>query len=381
LAVLFSACAPHSSDYVRRPASADGGASTDDGGALRDGGWNTDGACADVTATATLTKKPVDIIFVIDNSGSMSDEIKAVESNINTNFAQIIGQSGLDYRVIMLSQHGTSLWEQICVQPPLSGNPTCSPPPLKPVNSSTFFHYSQYIDSHDSLARILSTYNQADPSGAGPSGWSGWLRADALKIFIEITDDESDMTSAAFETALFAKSPNMFGDAMNRNYVFHSIVGLKEDSPATMAWKPTDPIQNTICSKGGGAVAPGVQYQQLSQLTGGLRFPICEHDSFDAVFKAVATGVVAGAQVACSFEVPKAPMNQTVDLKTVVVRYTPATGTPQSFTQVASDAQCQPGAFYIANQQIVLCPATCSAVKADDKAKVDLLFDCQGVIP
>ena len=67
---------------------------------------NRDAACASVKAEATLGKKPVDIIFVIDNSGSMSDEIPAVQNNINKNFADIIGKSSLDYRVIMVTRHG-----------------------------------------------------------------------------------------------------------------------------------------------------------------------------------------------------------------------------------------------------------------------------------
>ena len=48
----------------------------------------------------------------------------------------------------------------------------------------------------------------------------------------------------------------------------------------------------TKCTKGGGAVNIGLEYQRLSVRTGGLRFPICEYQSFDAVFKNVAEGVV-----------------------------------------------------------------------------------------
>ena len=49
-----------------------------------------DEACGLERYTASLEEKPVDIIVVIDNSGSMTAEIQGVEKNINDNFAQII---------------------------------------------------------------------------------------------------------------------------------------------------------------------------------------------------------------------------------------------------------------------------------------------------
>src|SRR5687767_7688950 len=51
----------------------------------------TDASCGLQTSTATIKEaRPVDVIFVIDNSGSMSGEIVGVESNINDNFARIL---------------------------------------------------------------------------------------------------------------------------------------------------------------------------------------------------------------------------------------------------------------------------------------------------
>src|SRR5690606_29760723 len=60
--------------------------------------------CAAVTGQATLRKRPMDIIISIDNSGSMAGEIEAVQQRISDDFAQIIEQSGIDYRVIMVSR-------------------------------------------------------------------------------------------------------------------------------------------------------------------------------------------------------------------------------------------------------------------------------------
>ncbi|MGB1012996.1 MAG: vWA domain-containing protein [Nannocystaceae bacterium] len=59
--------------------------------------------CGMQSYEANIMVKPVDIIFVIDNSESMGEEIKGVQDNINQNFAAIFEESGLDYRVIIVT--------------------------------------------------------------------------------------------------------------------------------------------------------------------------------------------------------------------------------------------------------------------------------------
>ena len=345
---------------------------------------NRDAACASVKAEATLEKGPVDIIFVIDNSGSMTDEIQAVQRNISKNFADIIGKSGLDYRVIMVTSHGDAATRQsVCVSAPLSGVASCTPAPPRPINTARFFHYSIEVESTDSFTRLLNSYNgtEKDQFGLAPMGWSQWLRADAFKVFIEITDDNSDTTETNFESNLLAKTPKYFGTAGKRNYVWHTIGGLKENSPPSKAWGPADPIQTQKCSNGGGAVNASPVYQRLSVATGGLRFPICEHSSFDAVFTNVAMGVIAGAKVACDFPLPMAPPPEKLDPDSVILEYTPmGTGTVQTFRQVKGAAECAADAFYVAGDRIYICPMACGLIQGDTKAKVDVSFDCLNVI-
>ena len=321
----LAACNGAQPRYVGR-GRLDAGASDSDGGtpvsdaALR----NRDSACGVARADALLVKRPLDIIIVIDNSGSMVSKIQAVENNINQNFAQIIDKSGVDYRVIMLSRHGSAVGEvAICVKPPLSGNPTCDPPPPTPVNTSRFFQYSLRIQSNDALALILKTYNAPDPNGQSPSGWSGWLRPDALKAFILITDDNSSMPADAFLARLRTLQPPSFGDINSvGGTVVHSIIGLGQNTPATTAWPPTAAMVSATC--GNLAVNNGAVYQTLSRATGGLRFPICELASYDAVFQAVAQGVVD--RVSCTLAIPEAPPGQKIDYSSLVVVHTPGSG-------------------------------------------------------
>jgi cysteine-rich repeat protein len=330
--------------------------------------------CATQSAQATLKKKPVDVIFVIDNSGSMTVEIKAVESNINGSFASIMGNSGLDYRVIMISRHGNSNSQRICIKSPLSGT-TCSPIPTQPVNTANFFHYSVSISSTNSLSQILATYPKKDEFNLAPNGWKDWLRTEAFKIFVEITDDNaSSPTYTSFDTQLLALSNAQFGTAAARNYVFHSIVGVLEKNPATAAYEPTENLQATKCNT---AVNTGTAYQNLSKLTGGLRFPVCASTGYDAVFQKIATGIIDGSKIDCAFPIPT-PAGQVIDPTTIEVEYTPSNGGAlQTFGQVASLAQCVPGKIYVTGTTVNLCPATCTNVQADTKAKMNVLYGCK----
>src|SRR6185436_15807911 len=62
------------------------------------GDVNEGGACAQAESQATLVKEPIDVIVVLDNSGSMDEELDSVERNINLNFAEILDASDVDYR-------------------------------------------------------------------------------------------------------------------------------------------------------------------------------------------------------------------------------------------------------------------------------------------
>jgi hypothetical protein len=372
------------------------------GAGANDGGLDPDSACAAQSAAATLEKKPVDIIIVVDNSGSMTEEIEGVQNNITKNFAQILDQSGLDYRVILIGNHGSAAnGQSICIEAPLSGIPAggCSSPPAEAVdNPGKFYHYDDEINSVNAWCKLLTNFSLPDDSGAAgkvPNGWQTWLREDSFKAFIVLTDDHALCTyngvnfddndnaasgqtsAAAFDSALLALSPLHFGTAEARNYKFYSIVAMDYNTPMNAPWLPADPIVTAECPT---AYAPGTGYQALSILTDSLRFPLCDTTSYDVVFKAIADGVIAGSKVACDFPVPAPPMGQAVDLDTVQVQYTPTgMGAPTNLKKVADLASCAPDSFYldVATKQVYLCPDTCVVVQKDDKAKIDVLFACE----
>ncbi|MFS8064991.1 MAG: hypothetical protein ACMG6S_01340 [Byssovorax sp.] len=361
-----------------------------------DASLNPDSACATQSSSATLTKKPVDIIVLIDNSGSMTEEIVGVQKNINTNFATILEGSGLDYRVILVARHGkATVGQSICIEAPLSGIPAggCGAPPVKPVNNpSKFYHYSVEIGSLDSWCKIISTFNAPDEHMLAPNGWSEWLRPEAYKVFIEITDDHASCgpyldqntvaggtaAAAKFDTDLLALSPVHFADGAARNYRFYSIVAMAYNNPPTDPYEPTDPVLTTKCPT---ASNSGTGYQALSVLTDSLRFPLCDTTSYDVVFQAIAQGVIKGAKISCDFPIPEAPGGEKIDLASVVVQYTAGgVGNATNFVQVADAAACKPNGFYLSTDTIHLCTDTCAVVQGDEKAAINVLFACKGSI-
>ncbi|WP_437578683.1 hypothetical protein [Sorangium sp. So ce887] len=402
------------SDDTTGSGIGDGGGFQFDGG-TEDASLNEDTACVATSLQADYEQRPADIIFIIDNSESMTEEIDSVQRNINQNFASIIERSGIDYRVILLSRHGSSTAEQsVCIEAPL-GSGSCSPVPANPnTNPPHFYQYNLDVSSLDSLCLAIDTVKGAiPPRGEATSpGWSQWLRMDSLKVFVEITDDgvdcstkslgasatqtdDGDITlhdldddlpenenvaggtrsAEAFDAALTALAPEYFGSTSARNYMFYSFVGIVENTPPTAPWPPDVPATWKQCRPG--SVDPGTTYQSLSVMTGGLRYPINQYDTYDAVFQAIADSVISGAKLSCEIEVPEAPGGHSIDLATVQIEFTPSNGgQKQTFAQVKSPEECKPMSFYIDEGLIRLCPETCTIAVQDNTASMNLLYGC-----
>jgi hypothetical protein len=375
-------------------ASGTGGAipTSGTGGAIPTSGTGgTSDVCAPQSATGRLVKEPVDIIVVLDNSGSMVDEMAAAETNIQNNFWSILDQNSVDFRMILISRHRQDAREvdeeastSICIQQPLSGLAMCPSP--TPVFSERFYQFGMKVESTDSFDRILEWYNSPDEEndGLAENGWSEWLRADAKKVFVEMTDDNEDMPATTFIEQLTALPGGHFGTPTDLNFTFHTIMGIQEKPNPTDAWLPEEPIITERCTGNGADVEnAGETYQEVSRLTGGLRFPLCQFPGYDAVFTQIANDVVVTSEIACSFPMPDPPAGVTLDPNKIAVNYTPGdnSGTVK-YGQALDESQCQEDAFFISADglTIELCPETCTALQADPFAKVDVLFTCESQI-
>ena len=315
-------------------------------------GLDPDAAC--VAEALEAERMPVDIVFVVDTSGSMSDEIAQVQANINA-FSAAIAQSGLDYRVVMIGQKGTT-GITVCVPPPLGG-PNCSNEP------PTFYHVNQVVASTDALSLILSTFNSSDPA----ISWNKFTRFDSHKVLIVVTDDNSALPHQSFDSQLLAKTPSgVFGTTAHRRYTFHSICGWDDGTPFLTGPK---------CST---AYNIGIEYQKLSTLTGGIIDSVCKLD-YSGVLQNLAQGITT--KLSCELAVPQMGGGP-VDPSMVAVRFTPPGEEPRLLEQLTDGSKCKAGSeswYYDDPAQptrIVLCAETCSAINAGAGGRLEILAGC-----
>ncbi len=176
-----------------------------------------------------------DIIWVVDNSGSMSDELAGVKEHINK-FAQVISQSGVDFHLIMVSEKGPGSLE-ICVGEPLAGG-SCADGPQ-------FLHIDREVGSTDAPDILFEV-------AAGDPAFQGFVRPGSRRAVIFVTDDDST-TSASTVLAALPGFPSLSGA------VIHSVIGTTRQECPDLADE-------------------GDEYRIMSQQTGGLILPICCDD-------------------------------------------------------------------------------------------------------
>lgn len=389
-------------------------------------------ACEAISAKAEVVTRPIDIVLVIDNSSSMVEEIEAVESNLNDNFANLLEERDLDYRVLVFSNYDNGLRDGskegdaaefgVCIGPPL-GPSECADRTLddSPHNLDQFVHFVQRVGSTDAWCLLRDTMNSKPRKTVAEEtffidiavsndpllvdGWTQFLRSEAFKHFLSIGDDSlfceefrplskasddpgiaqaqnvavAEANAAAFDQWLLTYGAEHFGNLEERNYIWHSIVGIEAKADMNMAYEPSEPMVSDVCST---AMAVAYPHQALSRLTGGLRYPVCNTDNYDAVFQRVAQDVVRGAQLPCQWEIPTPPEGRTFNINKVNVRYTPGDGSPQvEYSNVPTSNDCADDAawFYddpVAPTRIFACPAACQVLNADLTGQVDVAFGC-----
>lgn len=322
------------------------------GGVVRDGG-----ECAAVKETTENTLAPVDIIWAIDNSGSMTLEAQGVQDNMNL-FANGILNSGIDVHVVVISVDGPPQAiipgligvNGVCIPPPLgSGNPC---PGGGDSNPPIYMHVSDEVDSHNALEKIIQHYPTYKPI----------LRQDAVKYFAVVTDDEANLDAATFTQQLNALDPGFI-----------------------TTWKFFGVFCVGGCPVLGACANTGNTYNQLVQQTGGLAGDLCAgQNGFQPVFNQLSQSVVTGAELRCEWDIPPPPPGETFNQNQVNVQYTPGGGAPEQFGFAGDATGCgvQDGWYYDdanAPTRVIACPETCTRIKGDLSGTVDVLFGCDTV--
>lgn len=310
------------------------------------------GACAEVKVEAENIKQPADIIFVIDNSGSMDLEEAAVQDNMNQ-FSQKIIASGIDAHVVLMSSYN------ICIDPPL-GSGGC---PNFDTKLPQFLHVNVSIGSNDPLQKLLD--HKAD--------WEPSMRPDGFKHVVVVSDDDSDLSANSFHQQFTG-----YGFPYDE-YKLHAIVGLWDASDIGECFG--DPFCcATIANE-------GEQYKSLTGLTGGVLGALCDNgqQDFAGLFNTLSMEVIAEAKIACEWTIPDA-MGMDIDFNKVNVDYKNGMGGEQAIPKVDSMADCMNlEAWYYDDPdmptKIFACPALCMKIQGNPMASVDVKFGCESIVP
>jgi hypothetical protein len=299
-------------------------------------------SCAGEEVSADLVALPSDIIWVVDQSGSMNQETAFVQAKLN-DFANLIDASNIDYRVVMIATKSGS--NAICVPGPLAG-PSCG-------DNTRFKLVDQRVGSTNGPSLAISQY----------PNYSSFLRPDAVKHFVFVTDDNSAMSASAFLSGLDALQP----------------AGTFDDRRIHAIYAFGTPPKGCTGPFGTGA-AEGTVYTTLVTTTGGARGVICE-DDWSQVFADITAAVVAGSQVACDLAIPEPPAGETLDPSKVNVKYLAGGVAPgETLPRVSDVTACSGAGWYYDDNatptSITLCPDSCTTVQGDVDANVKVVFGC-----
>ena len=319
----------------------DGSTSRDGGGfTLRDSG---PGSCAPLSARAETAFAPVDIVWIIDNSGSMSEEASLIQQNLNQ-FATTIEGAGLDVHVVLITAAGFAE-----VPAPLGTDP------------SRFLRVEQDVQSHNAFERLIETFPM----------WSPFLRRTSALNFVVTTDDTSNMSADDFNMQLLG--------LIGRSYRFHAIASPPGSSMGT--FPPTG-----CRGPHGDARGDGVEYWDISRRTGGTQHSICEPD-WSGLFRDLSTAIAVPLALPCTFQIPEPPSCEVFDPGQVNVDYiNGSTGALMTFPYTGGESSCTgDGWYYDADDpanasNVVLCPTSCTRVENDEGGRIDVAFGCDTLL-
>ena len=130
-------------------------------------------------------QKEVDLMFVVDNSASMSDAMENVKLNLENLFNNLHAEAST--RIALITKIGTGNLE---IQPP-AGIPVTTI--NKDVQSNhSLFYVSDYFTDHISyIQELLLTQASYPPIVLDvPSSDEFFFRKDSLKVFVVVSDDD-----------------------------------------------------------------------------------------------------------------------------------------------------------------------------------------------
>jgi hypothetical protein len=295
------------------------------------------GAC--VATSAAAEPITVDIVFLIDQSGSMSGVKWMGTTSALTTFFNDPASAGIGAGISFFPDNLAntcvvmnyeSLVVPIDVLPnnafaltnALPADAKGSGTPMYVAVEGALMAATAYQDAHPQHKVILVLATDGDPNGCG--------------------------------TATVADIADLAQGALSYDGVRTYVIGVQGSTIANL---------DMIAAAGGTTAA----YDITSDIT-----------QFSTKMAEIRSAVLA-----CEFQLPAPPPGETLDTNKVNFSYTPkGMGMPTTLLRSTDLADCDsgPGWYYDSDAdptKIILCPASCSTVQADAKAKVSVLFGCE----
>ena len=292
---------------------------------------DTDADCGKVTQMAEGKLAPADIVWIIDGSASMVDEILAVQANI-TKFASTISTAGVDHHVVMLAPADAA-----------AGTPLS-------MDAARYRWVLAPVDSNNPLSLLLLQYPD----------YSAFLRPEAALHFIVVSDDDSHMAADEFRAQM--------GQLVNKPFFFHAIASEDVNGLGCIGACGL-PI---VC----GAFAPGRQYYALADATGGQKISICTAD-WSQVFEPLQKAVIEAAPLPCEYDIPTPPSGSTLDPSRVNIEVVTPSAAPRTLPRTAGKEACgSEVAWYYDDpktpSRISMCPSACEAISGGGSVQIKL---------
>ncbi len=284
--------------------------------------------CPDpIFVRAREATEPIDLIWVIDSSGSMRDDLERMRDNVTT-FWEAMDRSEADFRVVFIT--------------PRSEVPR---PP-----TSVFPRY-RAVDYHVTSWEPLLALNDLFPY------YDDFVRPDAQTHFIAVTDDDSlAMEAVDFITEMEAR--------LGHDFTFHAV--------ASERVRPTITNPDGVCFTSSSAAARvGRRYYELAEMTGGLQLSICQED-WSILYELLTERIAVPIPIPCAFTVDD---DVELDPASLRVRHTDGSGDTR-LLDLTEGGDCD-GFFFVAERrQVQLCDRTCAEINLS-RGRIDLQVGCE----
>lgn len=391
------------------PNGGNGGASEGGGGSLftnAGGGGNGAGGldeCAKETAVGNLT--PVDLVIMLDQSGSMDSQVAGTTiwglvTQALTDFVQGSGTEGLSVGMQYFPlPDGACTTCNNCFLPNLqvtdqTTNTCCCSPPTGEscalMNGAAcpgggICYQGQCHSGGANATCENAAYAALEvPVGALPGNAQAVISSLAGHSPGGLTP-----TAPALQGAINAAA------AQAQATPDHTVAVVLATDGVPTECAPQDISQIAAIAGAAAAASPPVRTYVIGIGDVAALNAIAQAGSGQNAFLLSANGAagqqfldamnkIKGSLLACEFDIPE-PTSGTLDYSLVNVQYTPDGGMAQTVPQVPAPGDCggNEGWYYddpAAPKKIVLCDATCDLVKSTGKASIEIVLGCTTIV-